>query len=416
MVAYMRGLYGAGEGYQEVITPQIFDRRLFETSGHWDNYFENMYLDVTADRVEELFKADPTKAAAALEAAFRGGGAQAVVKLFDGLGQKPMNCPSHCLIFGSRRRSYRELPWRVADFGRLHRYERGGVVHGLARVRSFCQDDAHIFCTEDQVREEIGRFIRLFYGVYKAFGFDKIDIKLATRPEKRIGTDALWDRAEKALADALHDHGLAYELSPGEGAFYGPKYEFHVQDALGRSWQLGTCQLDYGLPERFGLEYTGADGGAHRPVMIHRAVFGSLERFLAIYIEHTAGAFPVWLAPEQAVVITVSEKQNAYAESVVAFLAEKGLRAQADLSSDKLGAKKRNARLMRVPYIVVVGDREAQERKVAPWCREKNADLGAMPLEEFAARLLAEAAPPALASAGDAGRSGSAPAGEAPPS
>jgi threonyl-tRNA synthetase len=393
LVSYMRGLYPE-HGYEEVVTPQIFDKRLFETSGHWDNYVENMYLGVTADRVADLFQPDPEKAAKTLERAFRAGGAQAVMGVLNAVGQKPMNCPSHCLIFGQRRRSYRELPWRVADFGRLHRYERGGVVHGLARVRSFCQDDAHIFCAEDQLRAEIGSFLALFYGVYRVFGFEKIEIKLATRPDKRIGTDAQWDAAEKALADALGDHGLEYEVSPGEGAFYGPKYEFHVQDALGRSWQLGTLQLDYGLPERFGLEYTAADGQPRRPVMLHRAVFGSLERFLAIYIEHTAGAFPVWIAPEQAVVITVSEKQNAYAESVVALLAEKGLRARADTGSDKLGAKKRNARLMRVPYIVVVGDREVEERKVAPWSRDQNADLGAMPLDDFLTKLLLEATPP----------------------
>jgi threonyl-tRNA synthetase len=402
MVTYMRGLYPE-HGYEEVVTPQIFDKRLFETSGHWANYSDNMYLGITADRVTELFGADPEKAARLLESAYRAGGPQAVIGLFGGVGVKPMNCPSHCLIFGQRRRSYRELPWRVADFGRLHRYERGGVVHGLARVRSFCQDDAHIFCTEDQLRSEIGSFLALFYGVYKVFGFEKIDVKLATRPDKRMGTDAMWDAAEKALTDALADNGLAYELSPGEGAFYGPKYEFHVQDALGRSWQLGTLQLDYAMPESFQLEYTGADGAAHRPIMLHRAVFGSLERFLAIYIEHTAGAFPVWLAPEQAVVITVSDKQNAYAESIVALLAEKGLRARADTSSDKLGAKKRNARLTRVPYIVVVGDREVEERKVAPWSREQNADLGAMPLDEFVAKLAAEASPPRPASAAKPG-------------
>ena len=395
LVSYVRGLY-AGEGYEEVITPQIFDRRLYETSGHWENYFENMYLAVTADRVSDLFAADPAKGAAALEGAFRKDGAQGVMGLLGGVGQKPMNCPSHCLIFGQRRRSYRELPWRVADFGRLHRYERGGVVHGLARVRTFCQDDAHIFCAEDQLRSEIGKFLGLFYGVYKAFKFEKIDIKLATRPDKRLGSDATWDAAEKALAEAAGDLGLSYEVSPGEGAFYGPKYEFHVQDALGRSWQLGTLQLDYGLPERFKLEYTGADGASHRPVMLHRAVLGSLERFLAIYIEHCAGAFPAWLAPEQAVIITVSEKQNAYAGEVVALLAQKGLRARADTSNDKLGAKKRTARLMRVPYIVVVGDREAQERKVAPWSREQNADLGPMPLADFIARLVAEGTPPRL--------------------
>jgi threonyl-tRNA synthetase len=398
LIAYMRGLYPE-HGYEEVVTPQVFDRRLFERSGHWDNYRQNMYLPTTAEYVDALHKGwgalNPGEALT--EPSHKT--MKRDLEDLEHLGLKPMNCPSHCLIFGQRRRSYRELPWRVADFGRLHRYERGGVVHGLARVRTFCQDDAHIFCGEDQLRQEIGSFLGLFYSVYKVFGFEKIDIKLATRPDKRAGTDAQWDNAEKALADALGDHGLAYEVSPGEGAFYGPKYEFHVQDALGRSWQLGTLQLDYAMPASFELEYTGADGAPHRPVMLHRAVFGSLERFLAIYIEHTAGAFPVWLAPEQAVIITVSEKQNAYAESVVALLAQKGLRARADTTNDKLGAKKRNARLMRVPYIVIVGDREVEERKVAPWSRDKNADLGAMPLDEFVGMLVTEATPPRFAKA-----------------
>jgi threonyl-tRNA synthetase len=390
LVQFMRGLY-VGEGYEEVITPQIFDKRLFETSGHLPNYRENMYFPVPGEAPAEAEKKE--KAAASAGDAARKSPSEEIADL-ERLGLKPMNCPSHCLIFAHRRRSYRELPWRVADFGRLHRYERGGVVHGLARVRTFCQDDAHIFCTEEQLRGEISTFLGLLFGVYRALKFEKIDIKLATRPEKRMGTDATWDLAEKALADALGDHAMPFEILPGEGAFYGPKYEFHVQDALGRSWQLGTLQLDYAMPKEFGLEYTGADGAAHQPVMLHRAVFGSLERFLAIYIEHTAGAFPVWLAPEQAVVITVSDKQNAYAESVVAFLAGKGLRARADLTSDKLGAKKRNARLMRVPYIVVVGDREAAERQVAPWSRDQNADLGPMPLDDFTAKLAAEAQPP----------------------
>jgi threonyl-tRNA synthetase len=401
LTSFVRGLY-LEHGYEEVITPQIFDKRLFETSGHLPNYRENMYLPVTAEYVDQVRHSLSVGVTGASEAAQSYRDADIVrdkavlgeLAEMERLGLKPMNCPSHCLIFGHRRRSYRELPWRVADFGRLHRYERGGVVHGLARVRSFCQDDAHIFCTEDQLRGEISTFLGLFYGVYAAFKFEKIEIKLATRPEKRIGTDAQWDLAEKALADALADHKLPFELSPGEGALYGPKYEFHVHDALGRSWQLGTLQLDYAMPERFGLEYTGPDGNAHRPVMLHRAILGSLERFLAIYIEHTAGAFPVWLAPEQAVVITVSEKQNDYAVEVAAFLQKKGLRARADTGSDKLGAKKRNARLMRVPYIVVVGDREAAERQVAPWSREGNVDLGAMPLDDFAARLVAETVPP----------------------
>ncbi|HEY4119355.1 MAG TPA: threonine--tRNA ligase [Byssovorax sp.] len=401
LVDYMRDAY-VDEGYEEVITPQVFDKRLFETSGHLPNYRENMYLPVTAEHLDEAklslrvgidgTRDDP----ASYRAADQRRDADVVKQLdeLERLGLKPMNCPSHCIIFGSRRRSYRELPWRVADFGRLHRYERGGVVHGLARVRSFCQDDAHIFCAQDDLGKEIEKFIKLFYGVYAAFGFTKIAIKLATRPDKRIGTEEQWDKAEGALEEALKAHGLPFEVTPGEGAFYGPKYEFHVEDALRRSWQLGTCQVDYGLPDRFELEYTGADGHAHRPVMIHRAVFGSLERFFSIYLENTAGAFPPWIAPEQAVIITVSDKQNAYAEEVAALLKSRGLRARADTSSDKLGAKKRNARLFRVPYIVVVGDREAAERQVAPWSREDGKDLGAMPLEAFADRLAAEAAPP----------------------
>ena len=399
LTSYVRRLY-TEHGYEEVITPQIFNKRLFETSGHLPNYRENMYFPVTDDLIREVetgifdFEWNPADPRGTTPAEVQQNARRDVLKGIAEAGLKPMNCPSHCLIFGHRLRSYRELPWRVADFGRLHRYERGGVVHGLARVRSFCQDDAHIFCTEDQLRGEISAFLGLFYGVYAAFKFDKIEIKLATRPEKRIGSDAQWDLAEKALTEALGDHGLPFEVTPGEGAFYGPKYEFHVHDAIGRSWQLGTLQLDYAMPKEFKLEYTGADGKPHRPVMIHRAILGSIERFLAIYIEHTAGAFPVWLAPEQAVVITVSEKQNDYAVEVAAFLARQGLRARADTSSDKLGAKKRNARLMRVPYIVVVGDREAAERKVAPWSREGNVDLGPMPLDDFAARLVAEAIPP----------------------
>jgi threonyl-tRNA synthetase len=311
-----------------------------------------------------------------------------------GVGAKPMNCPGHCLVFGQRRRSYRELPWRVADFGRLHRYERGGVVHGLARVRSFCQDDAHIFCTPEQMRGEISSFIALLYEVYAAFRFERIDIKLATRPDKRIGSDEQWDLAERALADALDEAKLPYEVAEGEGAFYGPKLEFHIQDALKRSWQLGTIQVDYALPERFGLEFVGNDGAAKRPVMLHRAILGSLERFLSVYIEHTAGAFPTWLAPEQAIVVTVSEKQNAYAEEVVRTLAASGLRAKADTSADKLGAKIRSARLMRVPYVVVVGDKEAEGRMVAPRSRDLDKDLGAMALDEFVARLVSESRPP----------------------
>lgn len=400
LVQYVRGLY-LQYGYEEVITPQIFDKRLFETSGHLPNYRENMYLPVTADLVDEvklglrvgLHGAEDPKSYRDADKIRDAAIVQQLTEL-EKLGQKPMNCPSHCLIFGARRRSYRELPWRVADFGRLHRYERGGVVHGLARVRSFCQDDAHIFCAPEQILGETRSFVKLLYEMYEAFGFAKVAIKLATRPDKRIGTDAQWDAAEKALADALHELALPFEISEGEGAFYGPKLEFHIEDALRRSWQLGTIQLDYALPERFDLEFVGSDGAQHRPVMLHRAVLGSLERFLALYIEHTAGAFPTWLAPEQAVVVTVSEKQEAYAREVVALLSSKGLRARADVGSDKLGAKIRNARLMRVPYVVVVGDKEAAERNVAPRSRDLNKDLGAMPLETFVELLVEESSSP----------------------
>jgi threonyl-tRNA synthetase len=400
LAGYVRDLYRA-EGYDEVITPQIFDKRLFETSGHWDHYTENMFFATTEDRLEELLL-DKTLAPRIEELARakeKGDkeGAQRVLKSMVDLAQKPMNCPSHCLIFGQRRRSYRELPWRVADFCRLHRYERGGVVHGMARVRSFSQDDAHIFCAPEQMEEEIARFLKFFYGVYGALGFNKIDIKLATRPDKRIGTNEQWDAAEGALEQALKRHDLPFEVSPGEGAFYGPKYEFHVEDALKRSWQLGTLQIDYGLPDRFELEYVGSDGAAKRPVMLHRAIYGSLERFFSVYIEHTGAAFPVWIAPEQAIVVTVSEKQAAYAEEVVRELSSHGLRARADLSADKLGAKIRSARLTRVPYVVVVGDKEAEGRMVAPRSRDENKDLGAMPLSDFVARLVKEARPPALA-------------------
>ena len=404
LVQLMRQAY-VRHGYEEVITPQIFDKRLFLTSGHLPNYRENMYLPVTADDIDKAklalrvdvpqvqqAESDPT----AYRDADRARDRAVVDQLTDleGLGQKPMNCPSHCLIFGSRRRSYRELPWRMADFGRLHRYERGGVVHGLARVRSFCQDDAHIFCTPEQIQGEIKSFLKLLYEVYAAIKFDRVDIKLATRPEKRMGTDAMWDISEGGLEQALKDANLPFEWLPGEGAFYGPKLEFHIEDALKRPWQLGTIQVDYNLPERFGLEYVGADGAQHRPVMLHRAILGSLERFMSLYIEHTAGAFPVWLAPEQAAIVTVSEKQNAYADEVVALLRGQGFRVYADTSADKLGAKIRNARLLRVPYICVVGDKEAESRAVAPRSRDLNKDLGPMPLDEFVQRLTTEATPP----------------------
>jgi threonyl-tRNA synthetase len=392
LVNYMRSLYER-YGYQEVQTPQIFDKRLFETSGHLPNYLENMYMPVTAEAIDAATAtAGAGKSPEQLQAEQR--------DVLAHYAAKPMNCPSHCLIFKHKRRSYRDLPWRVADFCRLHRYERGGVVHGLARVRSFSQDDAHIFCTPEQLMGEIQAFCRLLYEVYLAFRFEKVDIKLATRPEKRIGTDAQWDDAEQKLEQALVASNLAFEVAPGEGAFYGPKLEFHIHDALGRSWQLGTVQVDYALPDRFDLGYTGSDGALHRPVMLHRAILGSLERFMALYIEHTAGAFPTWIAPEQAAVVTVSEKQDAYANEVLAHFRDHGIRAFGDLSSDKLGAKIRNARLMKVPYVVVVGDKEVENRSVSPRSRDLDKNLEALSLEAFTEQLVAESREPKLSPAG----------------
>jgi threonyl-tRNA synthetase len=391
MVEYVRALYER-YGYDEVITPQVFDPKLFRKSGHLGHYNDNMYRVWTEDLLEE---ADGTSSDSLLH------GQTLDAKIKPVLQQnafviKPMNCPGHCVIFGSKRRSYRELPWRVADFGRLHRYERGGVVHGLARVRSFSQDDAHIFCREEQVAEEITKFITMLHEVYRAFGFEKVDVKLATRPsaDKRLGSDEEWDRCERALADGLERGGVTYETSPGEGAFYGPKIEFHVHDALKRSWQLGTIQYDPNMPQRFDLSFVGEDGLPHRPAMLHRAVFGSLERFFGVYLEHCGGNFPSWLAPKHAIVVTVSEKSDAYARQVVERLRGMGVRVEADLSSDKLGAKIRNARLLRYPYMLVVGPKEAEIDSVGVRSRDAG-ELGSMKVDELAARLAAESQPPA---------------------
>ena len=373
LVDYIRGLY-VEYGYEEVITPQFFDKKLYETSGHLANYMENMYLPVPSEQLKSEHDNEPRKD-------------------LEWIAAKPMNCPGHCLVFGQRRRSYRELPWRVADFGRLHRYERAGVVHGLARVRSFCQDDAHIFCTQDQLEAEIFAFNKLLFEVYAAFDFTNISVKLALRPENRMGSDELWDKAESALERALVQSGVPFEKLPGEGAFYGPKLEFHVVDALKRSWQLGTIQLDYSMPENFGLEYVSNDGTGQRPVMLHRAILGSVERFFGILIEHCAGKFPVWLAPDQAILVTVSEKQAEYALQVQSQLKARGLRVSADISSDKLGAKIRNARNLRTPYIGVIGENEVTSGSVALRSREAG-DLPPMSVAEFVERLAKEALPP----------------------
>jgi len=386
LVEYIRTLY-VEYGYEEVITPQIFDKRLFETSGHLANYRENMFFATTEDRVATIEAIKPEQDHASFLAD--------VHEKVEHTCSKPMNCPSHCLIFGHRRRSYRELPWRVADFGRLHRHERAGVVHGLARVRSFSQDDAHIFCTEDQIEQEILDFNRLLFEVYAAFDFKNVSVKLALRPEKRIGSDDLWDRAEGALRRALVESHVVFEELPGEGAFYGPKLEFHITDALKRSWQLGTIQLDYGLPERFDLEYVGKDGQNHRPVMLHRAILGSVERFYGIYLEHCAGKFPVWLAPEQAILVAVNDTQVEYVEKLQRDLKARGLRIHVDVSNDKLGAKIRNARNLRYPYICVIGDAEAAASTLAVRSATEG-ELGSMSVSDFTERLLEEAKPPRL--------------------
>jgi threonyl-tRNA synthetase len=352
LIDYVRELY-ARYGYGEVITPQILDVEMWKTSGHYDNYRENMFFTEADERQ---------------------------------MAVKPMNCPSHCLIFGTRLRSYRDLPVRYADFGRLHRYERSGVTNGLFRVRSFSQDDAHVFCTEEQIGQEVVAVADMILEVYRTFGFEDVRIELSTRPAKRLGADELWDRAEAALARALDGRGLPYEVNPGDGAFYGPKVDFHVRDAIGRSWQLGTVQLDYQMPRRFNLSYVGADGGEHVPVMIHRAMLGSIERFMAILIEQTAGAFPLWLAPVQAVVLPISEKFADYAETVRRGLAAAGVRSELDARNEKLGYRIREAQVQKVPYMLVVGAREAEEGTVSVR-RRTGEDLGAMATADFLARL-----------------------------
>jgi threonyl-tRNA synthetase len=387
LLDYVRDLYRQ-HGYQEVVTPQVFDRELFETSGHLPGYAPNMFFAAPQESLHAV--AEGLARAPAADAA-------AIEQRIDGAmryGVKPMNCPGHCLIFGMTRRSYRELPMRIADFGRLHRFERTGVVQGLTRVRTFAQDDAHIFCTLDQMQAELTAFNDLVQAVYKDFGFTDTRVVIATRPEPRLGSDEVWDKAEHALKAAVESRGVPYEVAEGEGAFYGPKIEFHLKDALGRPWQLGTIQVDFNLPERFGLTYIDKDNTQHQPVMLHRAILGSLERFFAVLVEHVGGAFPTWLAPEQIAVLTVSEKVDDYANELVAQLRSAGIRVIADLSSDKLGAKIRNARTMRLPYLAVVGQREADERGAALRSRDEDRDLGFMTADAVIEKLRAEAVPP----------------------
>jgi threonyl-tRNA synthetase len=388
LVDYVRDLYFR-YGYDEVVTPQIYSNEIFQTSGHLSNYRESMYMALT---VEEFEDADVLGKIRESMVDQTGDKEKLAFLAKHTRGVKAMNCPGHAQLFSHRKRSYRELPWRCADFGRLHRYERGGVVHGLARVRTFCQDDAHIFCTMAQVESEIAKFNTLLEEVYGAFGFKDVAIKLATRPDKRMGSDAQWDEAEGALAKALQSVGREFEISEGEGAFYGPKLEYHVKDAIGRSWQLGTIQVDFQMPRSFDLKYVDDQGKDQTPVMLHRAVLGSLERFFAVYLEHIAGTFPVWLAPEQISLLTVTDTVDDYAREAEAYLRSRGIRTSIDLSGDKLGAKIRNARNLRLPYLAVIGAKEAEGRALA--LRRGNEDFGAIPLEQVADRLVAEGAFP----------------------
>jgi threonyl-tRNA synthetase len=345
-------------GYQEIATPQVLDVDLWHRSGHWDNYKDDMYFLHDEDREYAL---------------------------------RPMNCPGACLVYGSDRHSYRELPLRLAEFGRVSRNEREGVLHGLLRVRAFTQDDAHVYCTEDQITDEVASICEAIDELYSRFGFEDVKVELSTRPEKSMGTEEQWAKAEAALAEALDSQGREYELNPGDGAFYGPKIDFHITDALGRSWQCGTCQLDFQMPERFELYYTGADDSAHRPVMIHRALLGSMERFAGILIEHYAGRFPVWLAPVQAIVLPISDRHNDYAARALDELRELGVRVAADDRSESIGRKIRDASIGRYPYMLVVGDREQEAGAVAVRSHA-DGDLGAMSAAEFAARVGAEEA------------------------
>lgn len=328
---YLRELYREYR-YNEVITPQIFDLDLFKTSGHYENYKENMFFTKAEER---------------------------------DFASKPMNCPSHCLMFASEKHSYRELPLRIADFGRLHRFELSGAMHGLTRVRTFCQDDAHIFCSLEQLQEEISNFMRLLNQVYKKLGMENYKIFLSTRPEKRMGGEDVWDRAEMALGDSLKNLNLPYTINPGDGAFYGPKLDIMFVDALSRPWQLGTLQVDFNLPHAFQLKFTGEDNQEHQPVMLHRAILGSLERFIGVYLEHTAGHLPTWLAPVQVSILNVTDRVNEFCEKLESQLRDQKVRVEFDRRNEKLNYKIREAQLQKTPYMLIVGDKEAEQNQVS---------------------------------------------------
>ncbi|MBB5207215.1 threonine--tRNA ligase [Chiayiivirga flava] len=355
---YIRGVYRSS-GYQEVRCPQILDVSLWKKSGHWDNYKDNMFFSESENRTYAV---------------------------------KPMNCPGHVQIFNQGLHSYRDLPIRYGEFGACHRNEPSGALHGILRVRGFTQDDGHIFCTEDQIEAEVTAFHRQALKVYSDFGFEDIQIKIALRPDSRLGDDATWDKAEGALRSALGACGVAWEELPGEGAFYGPKIEYHLRDAIGRTWQLGTMQVDFMMPGRLGAEYVDEHSARQHPVMLHRAIVGSMERFIGILIEHHAGAFPAWLAPLQAVVLNITDAQAQYVESVRKTLANQGFRVDSDLRNEKIGYKIREHAMQRTPYLLVVGDREMENGAVAVRTRTGD-DLGSMKLEDFIARMRQEAGP-----------------------
>jgi threonyl-tRNA synthetase len=351
LVALSREM-GRGRGYTEVKTPQLFDSSLWMTSGHWQKYRENMFVTESEGRP---------------------------------LALKPMNCPGHCQLYSLTRHSYRDLPVRYSEPGLLHRNEPSGTLHGLLRVRHFAQDDGHIFCTEDQIQQEVAGCLEFAFATYAIFGLD-VRIELSTRPEVRIGDDALWDRAEGALLQALESQNLTYDLNEGDGAFYGPKIDMHMTDSLGRSWQLGTIQLDYNFPERFDLTYTGADNAEHRPAMIHRAIMGSYERFIGILLEDLKGELPVWLAPVHAIVLPISDRHVEYGESVRERLSDAGLDVELDERTESVGRKIRDAELRKIPYMLVVGDRESEHGEVA--VREhRRGDTGSVTVDAFAARV-----------------------------
>jgi threonyl-tRNA synthetase len=351
LVALSREM-GLPRGYTEVKTPQLFDSSLWKTSGHWDKYRENMFVTESEERQMAI---------------------------------KPMNCPGHCQLYALRRHSYRDLPVRYSEPGLLHRNEPSGTLHGLLRVRHFAQDDAHIFCTEDQIQDEVAGCIEMAFATYKVFGLD-VRLELSTRPEVRIGSDELWDRSEQALKQALESQGLKYDLNEGDGAFYGPKVDMHMTDSLGRSWQLGTVQLDYNFPGRFDLVYTGADNTEHRPVMIHRALMGSYERFIGILLEHLEGELPVWLTPVKAIVLPIADRHSEYAQTVLARMTDAGLYGELDDRTESVKRKIRDAELRKIPYMLVVGDREQEQGEVS--LREhRHGDTGSIAVPTFVARV-----------------------------